>query len=300
MQFWLDGADAAASVRGEVILSAGSIGSPQLLELSGIGRGEVLQAQGIALEHALPGVGENLQDHLQIRTIFKVENTKTLNQRANSLVGKAMMGLEYLLFKSGPLTMAPSQLGAFAKSNEAQETPNVEFHVQPLSLDKFGDPLHDFPAFTASICNLRPESRGTVHINSADPRDQPAIRPNYLSVEADQSIQLARKIAAQPALARFNPQEYKPGPEIASNDELAKAAGDIATTIFHPVSTCKMGQDDLAVVDSRLRVHGIQGLRVADASIMPTITSGNTNSPSIMIGEKAAQMILADRGAPAR
>ena len=305
VQFWLDGADAAASVRGEVILSAGSIGSPQLLELSGIGRGEVLQAKGIALEHALPGVGENLQDHLQIRTIFKVENTKTLNQRANSLVGKAMMGLEYLLFKSGPLTMAPSQLGAFAKSSEAQETPNVEFHVQPLSLDKFGDPLHDFPAFTASICNLRPESRGTVHINSADPRDQPAIRPNYLSAEADrviaaQSIQLARKIAAQPALARFNPQEYKPGPEIASNDELAKAAGDIATTIFHPVSTCKMGQDDLAVVDSRLRVHGIQGLRVADASIMPTITSGNTNSPSIMIGEKAAQMILADRGAPAR
>ncbi|MGO1118801.1 GMC family oxidoreductase [Rhodovibrionaceae bacterium A322] len=302
VEFWLDGADAKASVKtgGEVVLSSGAIGSPQLLELSGIGRGEVLQAQGIAVDHELKGVGENLQDHLQIRTIFKVENTVTLNQRANSLVGKAMMGLEYLLFKSGPMTMAPSQLGAFAKSNEAQETANVEFHVQPLSLDKFGDPLHNFPAFTASVCNLRPESRGTVHITSADPRTQPAISPNYLSAEVDrqvaaESIQLARRIAAQPAMARFNPQEYKPGPHIASNEDLATAAGDIATTIFHPVSTCKMGSDDMAVVSDRLKVHGIDGLRVADASIMPTITSGNTNSPSIMIGEKAAQMMLEDR-----
>ncbi len=289
-----------ARARGEVILATGAVGSPQLLQLSGIGPGEVLSQYGLATRHDLPGVGENLQDHLQVRTVFKVKNVKTLNERANSLIGKVGMGLEYMLFKTGPLTMAPSQLGAFAKSDGSRETPNLEYHVQPLSLDKFGEPLHSFPAFTASVCNLRPESRGSIHIKSPDPRVQPAIRPNYLSAPADrkvaaQAILLTRKICAQPALAPFSPEEFKPGLHIADEEALAVAAGDIATTIFHPVGTCKMGNDPMAVVDDRLRVHGIEGLRVVDASIMPTITSGNTNSPTIMIAEKASAMIREDR-----
>jgi len=286
--------------RSEVVLATGSIGSVQLLELSGIGDPAVLQAHGIEVTQALPGVGENLQDHLQMRMIFKVEGTVTLNQRAASLFGKGMMGLEYLLFRRGPLSMAPSQLGAFTKSDPARETPNLQYHVQPLSLDKFGDPLHAFPAITASVCNLRPESRGSIHIRSADFRDAPLIKPAYLSAPGDrqvaaQAIRLTRRICAAPALARYRPVEYKPGAEIDSDDALAIAAGDIGTTIFHPVGTCRMGDDDRAVVDARLRVHGLQGLRIADASVMPTITSGNTNSPTIMIGEKAADMMKEDR-----
>lgn len=300
VEFWQKDVLSRASARGEVILATGAVGSPQLLQLSGIGPTDVLRNFGIEPKHALPGVGENLQDHLQVRTVFKVKNVKTLNERANSIVGKVGMGLEYMLFKTGPLTMAPSQLGGFVKSDDSRETPNLEYHVQPLSLEKFGEPLHPFPAFTASVCNLRPESRGSIHIKSPDPRVQPAIRPNYLSAPADrkvaaQAILQTRKICAQPALAPYEPEEFKPGPHIADEEALAIAAGDIATTIFHPVGTCKMGHDPMAVVDDRLRVHGIEGLRVVDASIMPTITSGNTNSPVIMIAEKASEMIREDR-----
>jgi choline dehydrogenase len=288
------------TARGEVVLAAGSVGSVQLLELSGIGRPEVLQAHGIAVTQALEGVGENLQDHLQMRMIFKVEGTVTLNQRAATLLGKAGMGLEYLLFRRGPLSMAPSQLGAFTRSDPARATPNLQYHVQPLSLDKFGDPLHAFPAITASVCNLRPESRGAIHIRSADFREPPVIAPAYLSAPADravaaQAIRLTRRICAAPALARYRPEEFKPGAGVDGDEALAKAAGDIGTTIFHPVGTCRMGSDDKAVVDARLKVRGLAGLRIADASVMPTITSGNTNSPTIMIAEKAAEMIREDR-----
>ncbi len=306
LEFWRDGKPARVEVRseagGEVILAAGAIGSPQLLEVSGIGQGELLREKGIEVRHEIPGVGANLQDHLQVRMVFKVQNTVTLNQRANSLVGRVGMGLEYFLFRRGPLTMAPSQLGGFAKSDPSRATPNLEYHIQPLSCDRLGGPLHPFPAFTASVCNLRPESRGSVHIKSADPREAPAIRPNYLSDPADRqvaadAVRLTRRICAAPALARFEPEEYKPGTHIHSDEDLARAAGDIASTIFHPVSTCKMGQDDRAVVDPRLRVRGLEGLRVVDASVMPTITSGNTNSPTIMIAEKGADMIREDRKA---
>jgi choline dehydrogenase len=294
--------EAFAEARVETVLAAGAIGSPQILQLSGIGPAATLQALGIPVAHALAGVGENLQDHLQLRMAFKVKNAVTLNQRAASLWGKAMMGLEYALFRTGPLTMPPSQLGGFARSDPAQATANIEYHIQPLSLDKFGDPLHPFPAFTASVCNLRPTSLGYVRIKSADPRAHPAILPNYLATPEDRKVaadalRLTRRIAAQPALARYAPQEFKPGPEFQTDAELAKAAGDIGTTIFHPVGTCKMGlaSDRAAVVDARLRVHGIERLRVVDASIMPTITSGNTNSPTLMIAERGSDMIRADR-----
>ena len=288
--------------RGEVILAAGAIGSPQLLQVSGVGPGALLAEHGIAVAHDLPGVGENLQDHLQLRLAFKVSNTKTLNERASRLLGRMGMALEYAFLRRGPMTMAPSQLGGFAKSDPALETPNLEYHVQPLSLERFGEPLHPFPAFTASVCNLRPESRGHVRIRDADARTPPAIRPNYLATETDrcvaiQAIRLTRRIAGAKALARFTPEEFKPGPQLQSDAELAKAAGDIGTTIFHPVGTCRMGHDAAAVVDDRLRVHGVGGLRVVDASVMPTITSGNTNAPTMMIAEKAAVMILADRRA---
>ncbi len=295
------GAPARATAAREVVLAAGAIGSPQILQLSGIGDPALLGAHGIAVRHAAPGVGENLQDHLQIRCAYKVSGTNTLNERANSWVGKAGMALEYALFRRGPLTMAPSQLGAFAKSDPRVATPDLEYHVQPLSLDKFGEPLHPFPAFTASVCNLRPTSRGHVRIKSADPHAAPAIRPNYLSTEDDRriaaaAIRLTRRIAAAPALQRFRPEEFRPGPEIVADAALAEAAGRIGTTIFHPVGTCRMGADDGAVVDARLRLRGLAGCRVADASVMPTITSGNTNAPTIMIAEKAAAMILEDRG----
>jgi choline dehydrogenase len=297
--FWRKGQLCEAEAACEVILAAGAIGSPQLLELSGIGSGEVLRAAGVPVRYELPGVGENLQDHLQIRTVYKVKNALTLNERAGTLLGKAGIALEYALRRTGPMSMAPSQLGVFTRSDPSYETPNIQYHVQPLSLDKFGEPLHPFPAITASVANLRPDSRGSIHIASPDPHDDPTIQPNYLSTETDRrvaadSIRLTRKILATRALKRFEPDEYLPGPSVTSDDDLARAAGDIATTIFHPVSTCKMGQDERAVVDEALRVRGIERLRIADASIMPTITSGNTNSPTIMIAEKAADMIRQD------
>jgi choline dehydrogenase len=294
------GGEAYAAVKGELILAAGAIGSPQLLQLSGVGPAGLLEEHGILPVHVLGGVGANLQDHLQLRLIYRVEGTRTLNEQASRLLARGWMGIEYFLFRRGPLTMAPSQLGAFAKSDPARATPDLQYHVQPLSLDKFGDPLHPFPAFTASVCNLRPESRGEVRIRSQEPGVAPAIRPNYLATEADRmvaaaAIRLTRRICAAPALARFRPAEFKPGPEFQSDAELAQAAGAIGTTIFHPVGTCRMGADPAAVVDDRLRVHGLEGLRVVDASIMPTITSGNTNAPVIMIAEKAADLIRNER-----
>ncbi|ACP21946.1 putative glucose-methanol-choline oxidoreductase (plasmid) [Sinorhizobium fredii NGR234] len=283
----------------EVILSAGAIGSPHILQLSGIGPAHLLKRHGIEVVHDLPGVGENLQDHLQIRAVYKVGNAKTLNTIANSLIGKAMIGLEYALRRSGPMSMAPSQLGAFTRSDAAQAHANLEFHVQPLSLDAFGEPLHRIPAFTASVCNLNPTSVGTVRLRSGKASDAPAIAPNYLSTEDDRriaadSIRQIRRIVTQSALAKYRPEEWKPGPQFQSDEELAKLAGDIANTIFHPVGTTKMGRDDdpTAVVDSRLRVRGIAGLRVVDAGIMPKITSGNTNAPTLMIAEKTARWIV--------
>jgi choline dehydrogenase len=294
-----DGSVAAITARREVVLATGAIGSPQLLQLSGIGPGALLQAHGIPVVHPLPGVGENLHDHLQIRMMYKVHHVRTLNERANSLVGKALMGLEYVLFKTGPLTMPPSQLGAFAKSDPTQPSANMEWHVQPLSLDKFGDPLHPFPAITPSVCNLRPTSRGAVRITSPDPHAYPAITLNYLATPEDQWVAIAgmrftRRIMAARPLARFLPEEWQPGPGVQSDAELLHAAGDLGTTIFHPVGTCRMGPDPLAVVDDRLRVHGVGGLRVVDASVMPRITSGNTNAPTVMIAEKGAGIIRAD------
>ena len=283
---------------GEVILSAGSIGSVQILERSGIGAAAHLNQLGIPVIADLPGVGENLQDHLQLRMIYKVNGIKTLNTQANSLFGKMMIGLEYLLKRSGPMSMAPSQLGAFAYSSSAQKSANVEYHVQPLSLERFGEDLHSFNAFTASVCNLRPTSRGSVHITSVDPEAPPAIQPNYLSTEEDrkvavESLRLTRKIVESPALKPFTPEEYKPGIQYQSDEELVKAAGDIGTTIFHPVGTCKMGRPDdpMAVLDSQLRVRGIHHLRVVDASAMPTITSGNTAAPTMMIAERVAELL---------
>ena len=242
-------------------------------------------------------VGENLQDHLQLRVIYRLENAKTLNQKANSLLGKIAIGLEYALKRSGPMSMAPSQLGVFAMSDTSYETPNLQFHVQPLSLDKFGDPLHSFPGLTASVCNLNPQSRGKVHITSKDYKIAPSIDPNYLSEEKDkivaaQSIKLARKIISQPAMKKYNPKEFAPGIQFQTEDELKKVAGDIGTTIFHPVGTCAMGSNKTSVTDSNLKVRGVDGLRIADASVMPTITSGNTNAPTLMIAEKASEMIL--------
>ncbi len=286
----------------EVLLCAGAVNSPQILQLSGIGPGALLQNHGIAVRHDLPGVGENLQDHLQIRSVYKIKGARTLNTMANSLWGKAGIGLEYLLRRSGPMSMAPSQLGAFTRSSPQQEHPNIQYHVQPLSLDAFGEPLHGFPAFTASVCNLNPTSRGTVRIHSGDFRQAPAIAPHYLSTPEDRqvaadSLRVTRRIVGQSALARFAPEEWKPGVQYQSDEDLARLAGDIATTIFHPVGTTKMGRadDPMAVLDSRLRVRGVQGLRVIDAGAMPRITSGNTNSPTLMMAEKAAGWILADR-----
>ena len=297
--FHHEGQRKRATAARETVLAAGAIGSPQLLELSGIGRGNVLQAAGIATVRDVVGIGENLQDHLQLRIVYKVRGVPTLNERASSLWGKAMIGLEYLVNRSGPMSMAPSQLGIFTRSGAEKATADLEYHVQPVSLDKFGDPVHPFPAITASVCNLRPESRGSVHVKSADFRAHPAIRPNYLATEGDRevavrSIRLTRQIASQPAFARFSPEEIRPGPALESYDDLVTAAGNIGTTIFHPVGTCRMGADAHSVVDTRLRLRALGRLRIADASVMPTITSGNTNSPTIMIAEKAAHMILED------
>jgi len=290
-----------ARARREVLLCAGAIGTPQLLQLSGIGPAALLHAHGVAPLHALPGVGENLQDHLQIRAVFSVQGTRTLNTLAATHWGKARIGMEYLLRRSGPMSMAPSQLGAFTRSSPGRVHPDLQYHVQPLSLDAFGEPLHRFDAFTASVCNLSPTSRGQVHIRSPRPEDAPRIQPRYLSTAEDrlvaaESLRLTRRIAAMPALARFQPQEVKPGVQFQTDEALARLAGDIGTTIFHPVGTCRMGPraEEGAVVDARLRVHGIQGLRIADASVMPTITSGNTNSPTLMLAERAAEWVLAD------
>lgn len=284
----------------EVLLAAGAIGSPQILQLSGIGSGKLLQEKEITVRAELAGVGENLHDHLQVRSVYEVKNTVTLNQRANSLFGKLAMGAEYLFFKSGPLTMPPSQLGAFAKSDPDQPSANIEWHVQPLSLDKFGDPLHTFNAITPSVCNLRPSSRGHVRIKTSNAEDYPAISLNYLSTSEDETVavrglQFTRKIMAAEALEQFKPKELKPGSDIQTDEQLLSAARDLGTTIFHPVGTCKMGNDNMAVVNDRLQVHGIKNLRVIDASVMPRITSGNTNAPTVMIAEKGAEFILKSR-----
>ena len=283
---------------GEVLLCAGAIGSVQILERSGVGAAAHLNQLGIPVIADLPGVGENLQDHLQLRMVYKVNGIKTLNTKANTLLGKMMIGLEYLFKRSGPMSMAPSQLGVFAYSSPEQKSANVEYHVQPLSLEKFGEDLHSFNAFTASVCNVRPTSRGSVHINSTDPEAPPVISPNYLSTDEDRkvaadSLRLTRKIVEQAALGPYAPEEYKPGVQYQTDDELVKAAGDVGTTIFHPVGTCKMGRanDPMAVLDSELRVRGIHHLRVVDASAMPTITSGNTAAPTMMIAERASELL---------
>ena len=307
VQVWTGQEMVTARATKEVVLCAGAIGSPQILQLSGIGPAPLLRQHGIDVKVDLPGVGANLQDHLQIRTVFKVSGVATLNTLANSTWGKARIGLEYLFKQSGPMSMAPSQLGAFTRSDPSQTWPNVEYHVQPLSLDAFGEPLHPFPAITASVCNLNPTSRGAVTIRSSSFQDAPAIAPNYLATDADQrvavdSLRLTRRIAAQPALAAYSPLEFKPGTQYQSDDELVRLAGDIATTIFHPTGTTAMGRSDdpMAVLDSHLRVLDgrggrVAGLRVVDAGAMPTITSGNTNSPTLMMAEKAARwMMLGD------
>ena len=307
VQVWTGDEMATAHAQRELILCAGAVNSPQLLQLSGIGPGALLKQHGIDVVLDLPGVGANLQDHLQIRAVYKVRDVPTLNQMAASLAGKAKIGLEYLLKRSGPMSMAPSQLGAFTRSRPDLPYPNLEYHVQPLSLEAFGEPLHGFPAFTASVCNLNPTSRGSVHIKSPDFRAAPAIAPNYLSTPEDRqvaadSLRLTRRIVAQPALAPYRPEEYKPGPQYQSDEELARLAGDIATTIFHPVGTTRMGRvdDPQAVLDPQMRVRDgrggvVAGLRVVDAGAMPTITSGNTNSPTLMMAEMAAQWIRAAR-----
>lgn len=284
--------------RREVVLSAGAVATPAILERSGIGDGERLRELGVEVAHHSPGVGENLQDHLQLRPIFKVAKVPTLNGLYRSLPRRAWMGVEYGLFRRGPMTMAPSQLGAFTRSSPGVPTPDLQFHVQPLSLDRFGDPLHPFGAITVSVCNLRPQSRGSIHARSARVEDAPMIAPNYLSDEADRavavaSLRKARSVMAQPAMARYAPEEYAPGARFESDEDLARLAGDVGTTIFHPVGTARMGVDEASVVDAQLRVRGVDRLRVADASVMPFITSGNTNSPTIMIAEKAAEFMLA-------
>jgi choline dehydrogenase-like flavoprotein len=302
VRFRRGGQNVTARARGEVIVSAGAIGSIEILQRSGIGPAAWLNAAGVPVTHALEGVGRNLQDHLQLRVMFRVQNVKTLNATYYSLLGRPLMGLQYALLRRGPMTMAASQLGIFTRSDTAQDRANIQFHVQPLSLDRFGTPLHRFPAVTVSPCNLRPTSRGEVRIGAADPAAKPSIRPNYLSTDEDRriaarSIRLTRTLMRQSALARYQPEEFRPGPETGDDDAaLVHAAGDIGTTIFHPVGTAKMGlaSDPHAVVDARLKVHGIEGLRVIDASVMPTITSGNTNTPTIMIGAKGAQMVLED------
>jgi choline dehydrogenase len=302
VEYFRNGEQAFAAARRETILSAGAVGSPQILQLSGIGPGALLQKHGIAVAHDAP-VGDNLQDHLQLRLAFKVKNALTLNTMLRSWVAKAKMGLDYALFREGPLTMAPSQLGAFARSDPSLATPDLQFHVQPISLDRFGDPPHPFPAFTASVCNLRPTSRGHVRISSPDPQDYPAIAPNYLATDEDRrtavaALRLARRIVTgTEAMKKHEPEEFMPGPAFQSDDELIAAAGNVGTTIFHPVGTCRMGRDSdpTAVVDARFRVRGVERLRVIDASIMPTITSGNTNSPTLMIAERAARILAGEK-----
>ncbi|MDK9698414.1 MAG: GMC family oxidoreductase N-terminal domain-containing protein [Siculibacillus sp.] len=296
-----DGTEQTVGARAEVILAAGAVASPAILERSGVGAAERLKRLGVDVVADVPGVGESLQDHLQLRTIFRVEGTRTLNTDYRNYLKRAWMGVEYALFRRGPLAMAPSQFGAFTRSSPEFATPNIEFHIQPLSLDRFGEPMHPFGAFTVSVCNLRPTSRGSIHARSTDPAEAPVIAPNYLSTDEDRrvavdSIRFARRIVEAPSLARFRPAAFLPSAEITADADLVKAAGDIGTTIFHPVGTAKMGlaSDPMAVTDARLRVRSVEGLRVIDASVMPAITSGNTNSPTIMIAEKGARMVLED------
>lgn len=298
VRFVKDGQACVARADGEIVLAAGAIGSPKILQLSGVGPAPVLARHGIAIRHELKGVGQNLQDHLQIRTVFRIEGARTLNDRYSTLAGRASIALEYALLRRGPMSMAPSQLGIFTRSGPEHETANIEYHVQPLSLDAFGSPLHRFPALTVSVCNLRPESRGTCHIRSADPADPPEIRPNYLSTPGDRQVAIdsighARRLMSTSVLRPHNPVELLPGADVEGEEDLMDAVGRIATTIFHPVSTARMGVDDGAVVGPDLRVHGLDGLRIADAAVMPTIPSGNTHAPVTMIAEKAADMILA-------
>lgn len=297
VQFNKDGKTYEARCTREVLLAAGAINSPKILELSGIGQPERIAALGLAPLHDSPGVGENLQDHLQIRTVYKVRNAKTLNTMANSMLGKARIGLEYMLTQSGPLSMAPSQFGMFTKSDPSLDTTDLEYHVQPLSTDRLGDPLHPFPAITVSVCNLRPESIGSSHAQSTDTSEQPLFRLNYLSAPRDKRVAVdalrqARQIMTAKSLAPYAPEEILPGPTYQGDEELLKQAGNIATTIFHPVGTCKMGSDPMSVVGTDLKLHGLAGLRVVDAAIMPKIVSGNTASPVVMIAEKAADLIL--------
>ncbi len=302
VEFTGGGREWFAEASRETLLTAGAVGSPQILQLSGIGPAPLLQQHGIPVAVDLPGVGENLQDHLQLRMVFKIKGAKTLNVMASNWFGKMKIGMEYAVNRSGPMSMAPSQLGAFTRSDPAQPTPNLQYHVQPLSLEKFGEPLHAFPAFTASVCNLRPTARGHIRIASADAFAAPKITANYLSTTEDRKVAaaalaLTRNIVAAPALKKYAPEEFKPGLQYRTEEELAHAAGDISTTIFHPVGTCKMGRgdDSAAVVNSRMQVRGVAGLRVVDASVMPTITSGNPNSPTIMIAERAAQLVRGAR-----
>ncbi len=297
VRFTRNGTTFTALAQAEVLLAAGAINSPKILELSGIGQPDLISDLGITPVHESLGVGENLQDHLQIRTVHKVKNAKTLNTKANSLFGKAQIGLQYLLTRSGPMSMAPSQFGMFTKSDPCLETPDLEYHVQPLSTDRLGDPLHPFPAITVSVCNLRPESIGSCHATTAQSTVQPDIKLNYLSADKDKQVAVAaikqtRQIMTANALTPYAPEEILPGPAYQSDAELLEQAGNIATTIFHPVGTCKMGHDARAVVRGDLRIHGLHGVRVVDASIMPKIVSGNTASPVVMIAEKAADMIM--------
>lgn len=302
VKFTQNGEQIEARSKGEVVLCAGAVGSPHLLQRSGIGPAEWLSDAGVDVVLDKQGVGRNLQDHLQQRAIYKVSGVRTLNETYYNLFRRGWMGIDYALRRRGPLTMAPSQLGIFTRSDPHRERANIQFHVQPLSLDKFGDPLHRFPAITVSACNLRPTSRGEIKLRSGRPDEAPAIAPHYLSTDEDRqvaadAIRVTRKLMKQKALAAYQPSEYLPGPSVGDDAEsLAKAAGDIGTTIFHPVGTAKMGtaSDASAVVDERLRFHGISGLRVVDASVMPTITSGNTNTPTAMIAEKGASMIVED------
>jgi len=305
VEFWQDGVLRSAQANAEVILSAGAIGSPQILQASGIGPVALLREHGIEVQHDVPGVGENLQDHCQPRQMFRVRDTITLNEKVNSLFGRIGMGLQYILSRTGPLAIGPATLTVFTKSDPTYETPNIQYHVVPATYPKLGEPPSPFPGFTASACNLRPTSRGFVRIKSADARQNPSIRYNYLATPEDQqvavdSIKLTRRIIAAPALARFGAEEFMPGLEAKTDAGLLEAAREVAGTVYHPVGTCKMGQDRMAVVDERLRVRGIDGLRVVDASIMPNLVSGNTNAPTIMIAEKASDMIKADRAAPQR
>ena len=301
VNYFIDGKLNTVNANKEVILSAGSIGSPHILQVSGIGDSEKLKKNGIDVIHELKGVGKNLQDHLMFRPVYKVKNLKSLNKKINSLLGNFLIGLEYIFNQSGPMTMGASQVCGFIKSDSSRETPNLQFHVQPISTDVLGaTKMHDFEGITPTIANIRPTSRGEINIISKDSRDNPKIKMNYLSTQEDRdvaarSLKIVRKIMLETeTFKKYEPEEYRPGINIIDDEELVKAASEHSQTIFHPVGTCKMGIGDEAVVNEKLSVYGLENLRVVDASIMPNITSGNTNAPTIMIAEKASDMIIED------